>query len=561
MNTFDFYHSIVRGTDNTGTIEIKDRYEAFRRMIRQYRHLRMLKHAGRGHDPTGVSGTTEGELALLCPACPHPSKNLPDDWQSAPPDQSWLYSLFVGIDGNFRLKRKLVSNEVNDPSLGDGWAYIVEEKAFKDHISGITVEPETSTCSSYKAINEAETKKTTGLACTGQATVDCTRHDFKRPTAVADILKGESYINVDYPFFRSLRGTQLMNFVVSYDIACQWYKKFWLRNQWIPNPMRLDASQHNLKFLVPKFHLPAHVDGCCDDFSFNWTVKVGRTDGEAPERGWSNINGAANMTKEMGPGSRRDTLDDFYGDWNWKKTTRLGQNLLYRMKNAVPEACDHVEAHNVMESTLDVGARAQWLREYLAWEADNTETNPFKLTQDTMSQDAVRRALNEAEERDLVAGKVEMLHTSVSPCGMIMMGLDLEEAQRRLAVDTAALGSHATDRQHSAIIQRSKALRTRISTWTDVQKLYCPSAHAKRLAEALSLPAGAPLQPAYAIRLWLPSELGPVVGGQQYIAEFEWQLRIAQANDALADIRTNLQIMAAMYHHKDRFERGQRAQT
>lgn len=47
----------------------------------------MLKRAGRGHNPTGVEGTWEGECAVLCPACPQPGKNLPDDWQDVPDDR------------------------------------------------------------------------------------------------------------------------------------------------------------------------------------------------------------------------------------------------------------------------------------------------------------------------------------------------------------------------------------------------------------------------------------------------------------------------------------------
>ncbi|KAH9911153.1 uncharacterized protein BXZ73DRAFT_93484 [Epithele typhae] len=32
------------------------------------------------------NGHSPGELAVECPACPHPGKNLPDDWASAPDD-------------------------------------------------------------------------------------------------------------------------------------------------------------------------------------------------------------------------------------------------------------------------------------------------------------------------------------------------------------------------------------------------------------------------------------------------------------------------------------------
>lgn len=42
-----------------------------------------LKRAGRGQDPAGVEGTSQGELAVECPACPHPGRNLPDNWQKA----------------------------------------------------------------------------------------------------------------------------------------------------------------------------------------------------------------------------------------------------------------------------------------------------------------------------------------------------------------------------------------------------------------------------------------------------------------------------------------------
>lgn len=54
------------------------------RVMREFRHLRMLKRGGRGqlHDSRGVVGTLPGELAVVCPACPIPGLNLPDDWDT-----------------------------------------------------------------------------------------------------------------------------------------------------------------------------------------------------------------------------------------------------------------------------------------------------------------------------------------------------------------------------------------------------------------------------------------------------------------------------------------------
>ena len=90
-----------------------------------------------------------------------------------------------------------------------------------------------------------------------------------------------------------------------------------------PGAYHFDFNFLDISFVVPKFHLPAHILKCQTAFSFNFTRWVGRTDGEAPERGWADINQAASSTKEMGPGSRRDTLDDYFGDWNWKKIVNM----------------------------------------------------------------------------------------------------------------------------------------------------------------------------------------------------------------------------------------------
>ena len=57
------------------------------RIVREWRHLKMLKRCGHGHDPTGSEGTREGECSMLCPACPQPGKNLPEDWDKVPKDK------------------------------------------------------------------------------------------------------------------------------------------------------------------------------------------------------------------------------------------------------------------------------------------------------------------------------------------------------------------------------------------------------------------------------------------------------------------------------------------
>ena len=83
--------------------------------------------------------------------------------------------------------------------------------------------------------------------------------------------------------------------------------------------------QIDVIWLVPKFHLAAHIEGCADNFSFNWTVLVGRTCGEIVESNWSRLNGLASSTQEMGFGQRRDILTDAIIFFNFMKAVGEGE--------------------------------------------------------------------------------------------------------------------------------------------------------------------------------------------------------------------------------------------
>ncbi len=99
---------------------------------------------------------------------------------------------------------------------------------------------------------------------------------------------------------------------------------FWRRAESYGSGFLPPQTRDQIIFLVPKFHLAAHIQKCQRERSFNKTRGVGRTDGEAPERTWASSNLVASSTKEMAPGSRRDTLDDHFNDHNWRKVTTIG---------------------------------------------------------------------------------------------------------------------------------------------------------------------------------------------------------------------------------------------
>jgi hypothetical protein len=52
----------------------------------------------------------------------------------------WLYTCFLAVDANFRLKLK--RRGINDPEIGSGWSYFVESEKYNEHVSQNTVETE-----------------------------------------------------------------------------------------------------------------------------------------------------------------------------------------------------------------------------------------------------------------------------------------------------------------------------------------------------------------------------------------------------------------------------------
>ena len=52
-------------------------------MVRQFRHTKLLKRAGRANERDEIRNIKPGGLAVACPACPQPGVNLPDNWRDA----------------------------------------------------------------------------------------------------------------------------------------------------------------------------------------------------------------------------------------------------------------------------------------------------------------------------------------------------------------------------------------------------------------------------------------------------------------------------------------------
>lgn len=123
---------------------------------------------------------------------------------------------------------------------------------------------------------------------------------------------------MDYILLSALTPLLVAAVLVSYDIACQFKLKFGKQMPKLPPALHLPSSIP-MEWGIPKCHCPMHKVPCQAPHSLNFQSGISRTDGEGIEWSWAEMNHVANSTKEMGPGSRHDTLDDHLCHHNFKK--------------------------------------------------------------------------------------------------------------------------------------------------------------------------------------------------------------------------------------------------
>jgi hypothetical protein len=117
----------------------------------------------------------------------------------------------------------------------------------------------------------------------------------------------------------------MLSLVFSYDIVCQWSRNLLKRLKQYPSFMQISPEKiRNAKFVLPKFHIFNHGLRCQLQYSLNYLKYSARMNGEDPERWWAHINPISMSTREMGSGSRTDTINDHARAWNWRKLTNLG---------------------------------------------------------------------------------------------------------------------------------------------------------------------------------------------------------------------------------------------
>ncbi|KAK0477824.1 hypothetical protein IW261DRAFT_1594300, partial [Armillaria novae-zelandiae] len=389
ISAYEYYHSLVRLTDNT---------------VREWSFIRLLKRAGIGNDHGGWKAAKPGSCAVECLACPRPGINIPE---SVDPDSlnAWEDTLYVGMDANFRLERFNVSSEEKDPGLSKGLAYFVDTNTFHKHLADFDkriIQPPSS-CSNHEAAkgDKKVSIRSRDLAASGVGGVVCTRHELKLPLCTVDLCVGETQVEMDFGYLTAVKHfAGVPRIVTSYDIACQWSINLEEHINIYSDFMRPKIAEK--VYLVPKFHLPGHIKDCQEKYCMSFHIHV--------ERSWAISNGVAASTREMGPGHRREKLDQHFGDFNWHK--------------------------NVSQASLPQSDVAKWIKMVEDWEVDRNKPNPFARTVASKTEAAMRLQLAQEDAQDELAGlDGDALHTTSSK-GMISQGIQLESSQLRRSIES-----------------------------------------------------------------------------------------------------------------------------
>ncbi|KAJ7164850.1 hypothetical protein C8R43DRAFT_1122730 [Mycena crocata] len=558
LSAYDFLRGLEMLTNHDGLHKPPDRRKPFMHIVRMWRESQRMMRFKRGHDASGVAGTEEGELTVLCRSCPQPRWNLDEDWDKVP--WIYIYFLFLAQDANFRLVNRNVSTEEADPILGDGSGYFAKRggpEGYKAHIAKNASEKEISSCSGFQAMFLANMKRVKGLRTTGIAGVTCARHNMWRPNGMGDLQVGERYCNLDYLLLSALLTFCMFAIVLSYDIACQYGINFWERMKKFPERMQLTISEENMWWKVPNFHLPAHKPPCHSPYSFHYMFGAGLNHGEGVEQNWSFSNGAAASTRLMGPGSRVATLEDVFGFHNYDRQLAMHRILPKRLADAIKEGTRHAAALRAFTEGLEAVRKdevAEWRAWVGEWEGEqhtDPSKSPFEYKEAVTTLRDIQATLAQAEMIATSDG-VEIEQES-TPSTFITMGLAVEDAQRRLEIDRLGF------------TKRRTALLKRIHKFRQLQLIYMPTLRSFLTDLQRQVFDGNGEQLPEATRLFMPSEIlraeDREIACAPGLPQVEALMREGEAQEALEVVRQGLRSRTMTNRFKIKNHTGQGALT
>ena len=112
--------------------------------------------------------------------------------------------------------------------------------------------------------------------------------------------------------------------LLSYDLMCQFWRN--VERCFQGNPYLTFPQTVEILRAIGLFHVHGHADHCYARYAPTFIPGSGMVDGEVLEMLWAALNKIADSARSQSTAHRRETLDDYMNDSNWKKLVSLSES-------------------------------------------------------------------------------------------------------------------------------------------------------------------------------------------------------------------------------------------
>ncbi|KAG2017263.1 hypothetical protein CC2G_006788 [Coprinopsis cinerea AmutBmut pab1-1] len=575
-SAFHFYSKLRRLTNEVFPKQAPNRYREGLRCGRQWRKLKEMKRYGLAHTQATPQ---EGGMALFCAACPQPGKNLPEGWEED--EEQWKYGITLAADGNFSLLHREQKN-ADDVWFKNGEGYLVERTRYEKHLRVTSEEKEIPTCHEHRAV-EDKSKTTKGCDVTGVGAFACSRHGCFVPASVVNFHRGERQMYMDYGLSNSIKTTsadKMKRLILLYDINCQYCRN--LKKRFEAGPYLTLPSDLVVTFGIGQFHVHGHQEKCYARYSPMFIKGIGYTSGEILEALWSVLNEASRPTQTMSLAHRTEVLDAFIADSNWKKMLNLMVSIPAMFARSVREIAKAREAFELLDQTASSSQRAIWQHAL-----DKAHS---KRVHDVEEMDILNVSLDKPPSRAKVQHKLmvkeQNQNTGVGVTSWLTTGFKIQESQLQLKAFRRSLPRESlrTATQELELAKKREALHSEISSFCTSTQILFPDVNLDQYrylnppeitadiddedqdCESILLEDDednpfTDVPDPEDLDIPLPSSFDRLPALMKSASRKEIKLRVAQANDALEAIRTEIGHKSYLYRSNIRLADGKKQKT
>ncbi|KAI0029462.1 hypothetical protein K488DRAFT_72962 [Vararia minispora EC-137] len=263
----------------------------------------------------------------------------------------------------------------------------------------------------------------------------------------------------------------------------------------------------------------------------------------------------------MNSGRRQDTLNDHYGDWNWKKTMKIGVQLQADIQEAREQYERKRNQFHQLTASFTPEQITRWDElprdfKHLGGRSSKEFYSVYRhKTERVPSLTGVYQAMFAKELEREQRSSERLALNPMGDAGFLYEGIRIQDAQRKCKSAAKRAEGHITADKKELERRRTK-LASRIGSWRELQQHIMPG-----VADKLMCPSSGCDEDEV---LWLPSDLTEgdrVKLGLVALAKAEQDLREGECFDAISAIRSSVKAIDAMAVRKRKDLRGTGAQT